>query len=120
MSANAQTIELLLFEVAGVRYGAELSQVRAIAAPEQALLAAPALGTPAQGRRALVFDAPGLGPRHLAVDKVLGVRAVDVLDLRRMPATIATPPPTIGAWIDKDLAVLLVDLHAVPASPESP
>lgn len=119
-AVGAETVELMLFEVAGVRYGAELAQVRSVTTPDPTLECARPLGQPLGTRRAIAFSPePGV-LRHLAVDRVLGVKTVPLRSLRRLPAAAAAPPPTIGAWLDGDRAVLLVDLHTIPPNAPNP
>ncbi len=117
--AVAETVELMLFEVAGVRYGVDLGQVASVTSPDPSLECARPLGQPLGTRRAIAFSPePGI-LRHLAVDRVLGVKTVPLLSLRRLPAAAAAPPPTIGAWLDGEQAVLLVDLLTIPPNPET-
>jgi hypothetical protein len=105
--------EVLLFEIGGVRYGADLTQVRRIDRPRGPPTVGTILGTPAVPIRALVFDVPGAGERRLDVDAVLGVRSVSAGELRRLPQTAGAPPMALGALIEGEEATLLVDLLAL-------
>lgn len=112
-----EQIDLVVFSVAGVRYAADLGQVRRIDFDDQAESVGQPLGRPAQGRRALVFTAGEGLERRLAVDDVFGVARVPVTTLRRMPPAVRAAPFSLGAWLDGELTVLLVDLLAmVPAT----
>jgi hypothetical protein len=107
------TVDILVFEVAGVRFGADASQVIRIDRPiEEPSVGAP-LGMPHEGRRALVFKALSGELRRLDIDKVAGVKTVSIESLRRLPppARVGQVPIPIGAWLDGDEAVLLVDLQ---------
>lgn len=115
-----ESIELVIFEVAGVRYGADLIQVTAIGTADPTLEAGRPLGEPHDAHRALVYWTGPDTEHHLAVDKVLGVRTVPLNDLRRMPLAAGAPRLTVGAWLDGDAPVLLIDLHAIPTSPLEP
>lgn len=108
-------LDLVLFEVAGVRYGAELRQVRRVDSPQPDLDVGAPLGPCQTGRRAIVFELGG-DERSLRVDQLLGVRRVEALDLRRLPAAVAAPPMSLGAWLDGDQPIVLIDLHALPTT----
>jgi chemotaxis signal transduction protein len=107
------TVDLVLFEVAGVRYGVDLAQVRRVDRDDPAESVGHPLGQPITGRRALVFRPTAEQERRLAIDTVLGVRRVPVAELRRLPKALAAPPLSVGAWVDGPDTVLLVDLHAM-------
>jgi chemotaxis signal transduction protein len=110
-------IDLVVFEVGGERFAAELGQVRRIDLFEPTDSVGHPLGTPLVGGRALVFDFGRGHERRLAVDKVCGVSRVPVTSLRRMPAAVNAARFFLGAWLDGDVAVLLVDLFSlVPAT----
>jgi hypothetical protein len=107
------TVDLLLFEVAGVRFGADASQVVRIDRPlEERSVGAP-LGVPHSGSRALVFQAADGELRRLDIDKVAGVKTVSIESLRRLPPPARVGEVPIGAWLDGEEAVLLVDLHSM-------
>ena len=117
MSTTPQQIDLVIFEVGGVRYGADLGQVRRIDLDEPTETVGQPLGKPTTGHRALVFETGHGHERRLAVDQVHGVSRVPLGSLRRMPPAVKAAPYSIGAWLDGDATVLLVDLHAmVPAT----
>lgn len=120
-SAAEATVSLVLFDVGGARYGADLAQVRRVDRVEPLEVVEQGFGPTAQAvRRALVFVGVDGRERRVAIDQLLGVRAVPSSELRRMPAAAARASPfSIGAWLDGDQAVLLVDLPALPAAPET-
>lgn len=109
MTAADDEIELVLFEVAGTRYAADLSQVRRVDVDDPAQSVGAPLGRPTRGHRALVFTSAS-GERRLAVDQVFGVSRVPVAALRRMPTAVHAAPYSIGAWLDGDSTILLIDL----------
>ena len=115
----APMIDLVIFDVAGIRYGADLGQVRRIDIPEPTESVGQPLGRPSVGSRSLVFDI-GLGhERRLTVDQVMGVSRVPLTSLRRMPPAVNAARFSIGAWLDGDQTVLLIDLLAmVPTDPK--
>lgn len=107
---KGRTVDILLFEVGGVRFGADASQVVRIDRPfDEPSVGAP-LGAPLTGTRALVFQAPTGELRRLDIDKVNGVKTVAIESLRRLPAPARVGQFPIGTWLDGDSAVLLVDL----------
>ncbi len=113
-------VDIVVFEIAGTRYAADLTQVRRIDSLGTGDSFAYPFGAPREQKRSLVFGSPEGGERRLAIDAVLGVRAVRVAELRRMPPAVAAPSVSIGAWIDGEDTVLLVDLAALtPSSPRS-
>ena len=113
---SGETVDLVLFEIAGVRYATELRAVRRISTVEFEQSVGYPLGRPAIGRRALVFhptSAPYDEEAQLLIDAVLGVHTVPVDDLRRLPFAAASSPVTVGAWVvEGNQTVLLVDLLA--------
>lgn len=113
---SRDSVELVFFEIGGVRYGADLAQVIRVAAAELELDAGRPFGEPLHTTRALEFKPTSGGRAHLLVDRVLGVKPIPVVQLRRMPAAVGPAPLTIGAWLDGEMPVLLVDLHAVSNS----
>lgn len=109
-SDPVEGIDLVLFEIAGSRYAADLTQIRRIDVDDPTESVGAPLGKPATGRRALVFSGNGGLELRLPVDKVMGVERVPVDALRRMPPAAQAPKATIGAWLRGDETVLLVDL----------
>ncbi|MFZ5439618.1 MAG: Frizzy aggregation protein FrzB [Myxococcota bacterium] len=105
-----EELELVVFDVAGARYAADLTQVRRIDLDDPTESVGPLLGTPARGHRALVFALADGHERRLVVDHVHGVSRVPVSSLRRMPAAVHAAPWAVGAWLDGDSTVLLIDL----------
>jgi chemotaxis signal transduction protein len=120
MTPRAAQVDLVLFTIGQVRYGADLTQVRRIDIHEPNESVGTPLG-PCAGHRALVFSAVEGFEHRLRVDQVHGVRRVSADSLRRMPRVVAAPPLSLGAWLDGDQPVVLIDLHALaPTSPRSP
>ncbi len=114
MSASApDAVELVVFTVAGTRFAADLAQVRRVDVPEKAESVGEPLGRPASGRRALVFDQGEGRERRLTVDEVHGVTRAPVASLRRLPVAARAARYSIGAWLDGDEPVLLVDLASM-------
>ena len=112
-------VDLVLFEVAGIRYAADLGQVRRIDIDEPNESIGHPLGPPARGNRALVFSVAEHAERRLAIDQVLGVSRVPLTDLRRMPLAVHAAPFSIGAWLHGEDTVLLVDLPSMLPSSAS-
>jgi chemotaxis signal transduction protein len=111
-------IDLVVFEVGGERFAADLGQVRRIDLDDPSESVGQPLGTPSFGKRALVFEVGGGRERRLAVDTVFGVSRVPITSLRRMPTAVKASSFSLGAWLDGDAAVLLIDLLSlVPATP---
>jgi chemotaxis signal transduction protein len=106
-------IDLVVFQVAGIRYAADLGQVRRIDVHDEMEAVPPRLGAPHTGTRALVFSIETGIERRLSVDKVFGVSRVPVSSLRRIPPAVNAAPYSIGAWLDGDETVLLVDLNSM-------
>lgn len=106
-------VDLLVFQVGAQRFGADLSQVRRIDQDSPADTVGRPLGTPRSGKRALVFEVSLGNERRLAVDHVEGVSKVPVASLRRLPRAVHAAPYAIGAWLDGDVVILLVDLLAM-------
>jgi hypothetical protein len=104
------TVDILVFEIAGVRFGADATQVVRIDRPLDEVSVGAPLGQVAHGNRALIFTDPSGGARRLDIDKVNGVKTIPIESLRRLPAPARVGPITIGTWLDGDRAVLLVDL----------
>jgi chemotaxis signal transduction protein len=110
MNTELQMIDLVIFEVAGIRYGADLTQVRRIDIHEPTESVGQPLGPPDTGHRSLVFEIDRGRERRLTVDQVMGVSRVPLTSLRRMPPAVKAAPFSIGAWLDGDATVLLIDL----------
>ncbi len=113
MTAPVPSIDLVLFEIGGVRYAADLTQVRRIGQIEYEQSVGYPLGKPSLGTRALVFTGRET-EAQLAIDAVLGVHTVPIDDLRRLPLAVSTSSAlTIGAWVNEgSQTVLIIDLHA--------
>lgn len=109
----SMTVDILLFEVGGLRFGADASQVVRIDRPvEEPSVGAP-LGVPYVGNRALIFRAGGGELKRLDIDKVSGLKTVPIESLRRLPPPARVGQIPIGMWLDGDDAVLLVDLASM-------
>jgi chemotaxis signal transduction protein len=104
-----EEVDVLFFEVGVHVYGVDASQVQRIERALPGDLVRPELGALHQGRRALVFDTPE-GEEHLKVDVVRGVRAINVADLRRLPAAVTASSFAIGVCLEEARPVLLIDL----------
>lgn len=107
------TVSLVLFEVGGARYAADLSQVIRLDFFDPACSVGTPLGAPRDGTKCLLIDAQDGRQWCLAIDTLHGVRSVPVEDLRRLPALAHGGAVSIGAWLDGKEAVLLVDLVAM-------
>ncbi|MER2559291.1 MAG: chemotaxis protein CheW [Myxococcaceae bacterium] len=115
------TVEIVLFDIAGTRYGADMTQVRRIGRADEHDSVGTPLGPPASGRRALIFSPAEGHEVCLPIDGVLGVQTVRRDDLRRLPLAAGPTPFIIGAWLDRDQTVLLVDLFSTnPFRTEAP
>jgi chemotaxis signal transduction protein len=113
-------VEVLIFEVAGTRYGADASSVLRIDRKADVEEVGTPLGEPVSGRRTLVFADQQGAERRLRVDSIEGVRTVPQADLRRLPGVAIASPISIGAWLDGGRAVLLVDLKRMAGADSSP
>ena len=113
-------VDLVLFEIAGVRYAADLTQVSRVDRPGGPPSVGAPLGAPHLARRALVFSSPEGHETRLDVDAVLGVRSVGSDELRRLPPMVRAPALALGALIEAEEAILLIDLHALSLSPRGP
>jgi hypothetical protein len=101
-------VDLFLFDVAGLTWGADAAQVLRVDREREGSVGAP-LGAPLEGRRALVFHDREGAQRRLAIDLARGVQQVPVAALRRLPS-LAHGARAVGAWLDGERTVLLVDL----------
>ena len=113
MAPAAENVDLVLFELGGVRYGADLSQVVRLDFFDAKTSVGAPLGSARAGNKALVIDAGDGRDWCLAIDTLHGVRSVPVEQLRRLPQVARGGAISIGAWLDGDQAVLLVDLKAM-------
>lgn len=101
-------IDLFLFDVAGLTWGADAMQVLRVDRGREGTVGDP-LGAPLSGGRALVFQDGSGGERRLRIDVAHGVTPVPLLALRRLPR-LAHGARAVGAWLDGERTVLLVDL----------
>ena len=115
------TVEIVLFDIGGNRYGADMTQVRRIGRADEHDSVGTPLGAPYTGRRALIFAPTEDHEVCLPIDGVLGMQTVRRDDLRRLPPAAGPTPFIIGAWLDRDQTVLLVDLFSTnPFRTEAP
>jgi chemotaxis signal transduction protein len=115
--SGIEAVDLVVFDVGGTRYAADLGQVRRVDVADFAESVGQPLGRPLRGGRSLVF-AVSEGERRLTVDQVHGVSRVPLQHLRRMPTAVNAPKYSIGAWLDGEATVLLIDLlSTVPQDP---
>lgn len=122
MSEADLEVEVLFFQIAGTRMGADASQVLRIEAPDASGDVPGARASPlgsAHPRRALVFRA-GDGEGALGVDSVLGVQTIPQRDLRRVPRAARVAAHAIGFFLDGDRPILLIDLPRTLHSPAPP
>jgi hypothetical protein len=107
-------VDLVIFEVGETRFAADLTQVVRIDRKEGDSTVGYPLGKPREGHRALVFNSKSGEEHRLTIDALLGVKSVRVAELRRLPsaAQVSSNIP-IGAWLDGERTVLLVDLFAM-------
>ncbi len=106
-------IALVIFELAGTRYAADLSQVIRLDFYDSRCSVGVPLGPPRNGDKCLMIDAQDGRDWCLAIDTLHGVQRVPVEQLRRLPAVASGGNISIGAWLDGNQAVLLVDLAAM-------
>jgi chemotaxis signal transduction protein len=109
----APTVEIVLFEIKGVNYAADASQVVRIdrAAPD---------ANTESGERALMVLAADGACRPIRVDAVHGLRTVPVTSLRRLPFAIDTKEVAVGVWLDGETPVILLDLLQLLTGPGGP
>ena len=110
---EAERINLVIFELGGTRYAADLTQVIRLDFYDPASSVGVPLGPPRSGLKCLMIDAEDGRDWCLAIDTLHGVRSVPVEQLRRLPAIAHGGAISIGAWLDGNEAVLLVDLVAM-------
>ena len=113
VEVEEECINLVIFDLGGVRYGADLSDVIKLDFYDPSCSVGAPLGSPRLGDRCLMIDAQDGKRWCLAVDTLHGVRSVPVAQLRRLPAIAHGGEMSIGTWLDGDEAVLLVDLAAM-------
>jgi len=106
-------LSLVLFELAGTRYAADLSQVIRLDFYDARCSVGSPLGPPRSGNKCLMIDAQDGRDWCLAIDTLHGVQRVPVDQLRRLPAIAFGGSIPIGAWLDGNETVLLVDLVAM-------
>ena len=110
---ESDDINLVIFELAGTRFAADLSQVIRLDFYDAACSVGAPLGPPRSGIKCLMIDTQDGKDWCLAIDTLHGVRSVPVEQLRRLPIVAQGGTISIGAWLDGQEAVLLVDLVAM-------
>lgn len=105
----AASVELLLFDIGRSTFAADASQVRRIDVPRAGAIVRDELGRPDVGGRAIVFETAD-GEAQLRVDRVRGVQAVPLEELRRLPPVARGHRFALGLWLTTDRSVLLIDL----------
>ncbi len=113
----ADGVDVLLFEAAGFRMGADAGAILKVTkrGPDEPAL--PGFGRVKPGSRAIVARAPRGDTRTVAVDAILGVRRVGRLDLRPLPPFLRglIHPAVIGFAVIEEALVALVELSEVNA-----
>lgn len=120
MEEDANNISLVVFELAGTRYAADLTQVIRLDFFDPACSVGAPLGPAHSGTKCLMIEAQDGRDWCLAIDTLHGVRSVPVEELRRLPAIAQGGSISIGAWLDGREAVLLVDLVAMTQATQRP
>ncbi len=113
LQVEEDAISLVIFELAGTRYAADLTQVIRLDFFDANCSVGSPLGPARTGNKCLMIDAQDGRDWCLAIDTLHGVRSVPVEQLRRLPAVVQGGSISIGAWLDGKEAVLLVDLVAM-------
>lgn len=108
-SGDAGTVDLLVFLVGSVRYAADAGQVLRVAPPRDGAVELEALGHLQRAARALEVAVDG-AEQQVAVDGVVGLKAVPVERLRRFPKMARADEAVLGVWLDEDAPVVLIDL----------
>jgi len=106
-------LDLVVFEVGGLRFGADAARVVRVAPRDPK--ASSRLG-PGSSRRALVVDAGGDGERQVPIDRLVGFIRAGPDRLRRLPEFVRglAEPALLGFRLEeRDEIVLLVDLEAL-------
>lgn len=111
--AEADQVSLVIFDIGGARYAADLSQVIRLDFYDARSSVGAPLGPCRDGTKCLMIDAQDGKDWCLAIDTLHGVRSVPIEDLRRLPPLAQGGAVSIGAWLDGREAVLLVDLVAM-------
>lgn len=116
-AAQAEELDLLLFEIGANVFGADAALVLRIDRPDEETLTLEELGRLRHGGRALVFrgppqdDSSAATERSIRVDAVRGVQTVPLHELRRLPTAASADKYAIGVWLDGETPVMLIDLQ---------
>jgi hypothetical protein len=108
--AEAERVDLLVFEVGPLRYATDAAAVLRIASLQEGAVELDALGALKKAARGLVVEVDGV-ERQVAVDGVLGIQPVAVERLRRFPKMARAGAEALGVWLDGDAPVVLIDLE---------
>ncbi len=109
-AAAAAEVELLFFQIGGVRYGADAAEILRVDRAEEGSRTVAPMGSARDAARVLVFQSTAGATSRLKVDLVYGIRAIPVAQLRRLPPGMGPEGFAVGVWLDGDTPVLLVDL----------
>ena len=107
----SESVELFLFEVGGERFGADATQVLRVDSVSDTAVRHSALGELRRAQRAIVYSDHEGTERAVVVDAVFGLRVVEVNQLRRLPRLAQCGALSVGAWLDGEQAVMLIDLR---------
>lgn len=107
-------IDLVLFEVGGRTFGADVADVSRVAHLEPGLARVERLGLPRKGRRALVVRG-GASDCQVPIDRLVGFRRVNTQVLRSLPAWARglTEPSVVGFLIEEQELLILIDLETL-------
>jgi hypothetical protein len=100
MTAKADpspTIEIILFDIKGVSYAADATQVVRI-------------DRAGKEERALMVRSADGACHPIRVDAVNGLRNVPVGSLRRLPIPLEAKDVAVGVWLNGETPVILLDL----------
>ncbi len=109
----AQSVQILVFRVGDVRFGADATQIARISRSGHRSRLSDTLGMPREGARALVFrdGAAEEGESEVCIDQVDGVLPAPLSQLRRIPPAAGRLNGILGLWLDDEpQPVILVDL----------
>ncbi len=112
--STSEEIDLVLFEIAGRTYGADVVDVSRVAAPEGKLPQSRRLGTPKRIQRGLVVRS-GSGETLVPIDRLVGFRRVHASSLRKLPgyASGLAEPAVVGFLVEEGALLILIDLEAL-------
>lgn len=124
LPAEALEVDVLLFEIGGILYGTDASQVIRIDRANVDAINEESLGALREGRRAVVFEDHEGFEAQLRVDAVHGIHPATIQDLRRMPMAAQCRPFTQGVWLkisgEEVSPIILIDLLALAIARAEP